>query len=463
MYKSSSGRSAAGGARKSFGSRSQRGGDDHGYDAGEKRSFGVNRDRAFSSGSSAGGERKSFSSGRPVSSFGGSSFGGGRGSQSSRGRSRGSGGNKSFINENMFINKAVPAEADTFVPEHNFTDFQINESLKENILAKGYMKPSPIQDKAIPLGLASGDIIGIANTGTGKTAAFLIPIINTIVNDKSKKAIILAPTRELAQQIEAEFISFAKGLGIYSAVCVGGSPIFAQISKLSRGVHVVIGTPGRVQDLIDRRKIRTNEYSIAVLDEADRMLDMGFVDDMRSILHSMQEDKQSFFFSATFSNEIRNLCSEFLKSPEVIEIKSRATSANVDQDVVRVKRGASNKIDALHDILINKEANKVLVFCETKRNVDDLSEELISRGFHASGLHGDMRNRAREGVVRDLKSGRIQVVVATDVAARGIDIKDITHVINYEIPNNYETYIHRIGRTGRAGQMGKALTFVYGA
>lgn len=412
--------------------------------------FGRNTERSFSSGNG-----RSFSSGNG----GGRSFGGGR---SSGGRNRGGGGRRGdFINESMFVNKGVLQEEEKYVPTNNFADFEINQILKDNIISKGYTSPSPIQDKSIPVGLTGKDIIGIASTGTGKTAAFLIPIINTILNDKSRKAIILAPTRELALQIDAEFMSFAKGLSMYSAVCVGGSPIFAQISKLQRGVNLIIGTPGRVQDLIDRRKIRTSDYSIAVLDEADRMLDMGFIDDMRAILGGMAQEKQSFFFSATFSPEIKRLCMDFLKDPETVEIKSRATSDNVDQDVVRVKRGGTHKIDALHDILINPEATKVLVFSETKRSVDDLSEELIERGFRASALHGDMRNRAREGVVRDLKSSRIQIVVATDVAARGIDIKDITHVINYEIPQNYETYIHRIGRTGRAGKLGKALTFVY--
>jgi superfamily II DNA/RNA helicase len=361
----------------------------------------------------------------------------------------------------MFVNKAVPQETDTFVPVHNFSDFEVSAKLKENILSKGYKTPSPIQDQAIPAGLTGQDVIGIANTGTGKTAAFLIPIIESILNDKKKKAIILAPTRELAQQIEAEFISFARGLGLWSALCVGCASISTQMRKLERGVNLIIGTPGRVQDLIERRKIRTSDYSIAVLDEADRMLDMGFIDDMRSILHSMAKPRQNFFFSATFSPEIRNLCSEFLSNPVTVEIKQRATAANVDQDVVRVARGGDHKIEALHDILNNPEYSKVIIFSETKRSVDDLAYELHGRGFRAAALHGDMKNGARTRTVTDLKTGRLQVVVATDVAARGIDIKDVSLVINYELPQNYETYIHRIGRTGRAGRVGKALTFVY--
>jgi ATP-dependent RNA helicase RhlE len=419
--------------------------------------------RSFDSRSGGGdrfGSRPSYSSSAPRSGgYQGRSRQGGSGRAPARGR----GMRGDIINENMFINKATASEEVVYTPDHTFADFKMHKALLANIIAKGYINPSPIQDKSVPVGLLGKDVIGIANTGTGKTAAFLIPIIDALLNDKHKKAIVLAPTRELAQQIDAEFRSFADRLGLFSAVCVGGAPIFNQIRLLSRGVHIVIGTPGRVQDLIERGKIRTADYHIAVLDEADRMLDMGFVDDMRAILHTMPKERQSFFFSATFSREIKELCSEFLNNPETIEIKSRATSENIDQDVVRVSRGGTHKIEALHDILNDPEANKVLIFAETKRNVDNLSEDLISRGFKASALHGDMRNRARELVVKQLKEGRVQVVVATDVAARGIDIKDITHVINYEIPQNYETYIHRIGRTGRAGKAGKALTFVYGS
>jgi superfamily II DNA/RNA helicase len=419
--------------------------------------------------SSYGGDRRSSSTssyrGDSRPSFGrsrGGSFGGGfsGGSRFSKGGRRGA-PKAQNIHESMLISKAVPSEEQTYVSQHDFSDFPVDKMLLSNLTGKGYKTPSPIQDQAIPVGLAGKDIIGIASTGTGKTAAFLIPIINTLIEDRHKKAIILAPTRELAQQINDEFRSFTFNMRLYSAVCVGGASITMQMRQLSRGAHIIIGTPGRVLDLIERGRINLEEYHMAVLDEADRMLDMGFVDDMRSILHKMPAERQNFFFSATFSNEIRNLCQEFLKNPVTIEIESRATADNIDQDVIRVQRGGTHKLEALHDILNQPETEKAIIFCETKRHTDHLAEELQSRGFHVEALHGDMKNGARMRVVNKLKAREIQAVVATDVAARGIDIKDITHVINYDMPQNYDTYVHRIGRTGRAGKPGKALTFLY--
>lgn len=232
-----------------------------------------------------------------------------------------------------------------------------------------------------------------------------------------------------------------------------------QIKELELGVHAVIGTPGRVKDLIERGKINMNYFDSIVLDEADRMLDMGFIDDMRSILGAMPKTKQGLFFSATFSPDIKRLCSDFLQNPVTVSVKSRDTAASVMQDVVRVQ-GDGEKIEALHGILLKPEYGKVLIFREMKRHVDGLAEELNKRGFKALALHGDMHNRERERAVKALETGKVQVVIATDVAARGLDISDISLVINYDIPNNYETYIHRIGRTGRGTKLGHALTFV---
>jgi ATP-dependent RNA helicase RhlE len=402
--------------------------------------------------------RPSFSR-RPSS---GSRFSSSRSSFSSSGsRSRGRGPARGQgISVDLLVSKAVPSAEQAYTSSNSFADFEMDKMLLANVTSKGYTTPSPIQDQAIPVGLSGKDIIGIANTGTGKTAAFLIPIINTLIADRDKKAIILAPTRELAQQINEEFRSFTFNMRLYSAVCVGGASIIMQMRQLSRSAHIIIGTPGRVLDLINRGKIKLGEYHIAVLDEADRMLDMGFVDDMRDILHKMPAERQNFFFSATFSSEIRNLCKEFLKDPTTIEIKSRPTAENINQDVVYVERGSKHKTEALHDILNKGEVEKAIIFCETKRHTDQLAEELQERGFKVEPLHGDMKNGARTRVVNKLKNGELQAVVATDVAARGIDIKDITHVINYDMPQNYETYIHRIGRTGRAGKLGNALTFV---
>lgn len=367
---------------------------------------------------------------------------------------------KDYIDEKLFINKeAGVSENETYVAKHKFTDFNIAELLSANLTAKGLINPSPIQDQSIPVSLEGKDVIGIASTGTGKTAAFLIPLINKLVADRDHKIMILTPTRELALQVEAEFIAFTRGMKLFSVACVGGAPIMRQIKELELGVHAVIGTPGRVKDLIERGKINMNLFDSIVLDEADRMLDMGFIDDMRSILGAMPKTKQGLFFSATFSPEIKRLCTDFLKDPVTVSIKSRDTASSVMQDVVRVT-GDNDKIEALHLILNKPEYPKVLIFREMKRHVDGLADELIKRGFKALALHGDMHNRERERAVKALASGKVQVVIATDVAARGLDINDISLVVNYDIPNNYETYIHRIGRTGRGNKLGHALTFV---
>lgn len=367
---------------------------------------------------------------------------------------------KDYIDEKLFINKeAAVAEVDNYTAKHAFTDFGIDPMLSINLTAKGLVTPSPIQDQSIPVALKGGDVIGIASTGTGKTAAFLIPLINKLVADKNHKIMVLCPTRELAQQVEAEFIAFTRGMKLFSVSCVGGAPIMRQIKELELGVHAVIGTPGRVKDLIERRKINMEFFDSIVLDEADRMLDMGFIDDMRSILGAMPKTKQGLFFSATFSPDIKRLCTDFLKDPITVSVKSRDTAASVMQDVVRVNTDAE-KVEALHEILIKPEYSKVLIFREMKRHVDGLADELNKRGFKALALHGDMHNRERERAVRALETGKVQVVIATDVAARGLDISDINLVINYDIPNNYETYVHRIGRTGRAKKLGHALTFV---
>jgi ATP-dependent RNA helicase RhlE len=395
------------------------------------------------------GSRPSFSGSR----FGGRPSSGGRSGGGSRGGFR-----KDRIDENMFINKATSTQEEKYIAKHAFTDFDIAETLSMNLIKKGIVHPSPIQDQAIPVALKGADIIGIASTGTGKTAAFLIPIINKMVTDRNHKAMVLAPTRELAVQVQEEFKLFTQGMRLFSMTAVGGLPIGKQMRDLEHGVHLIVGTPGRVKDLIARNKIPMEKISTIVLDEADRMLDMGFVDDMKMILKLIPENRQGMFFSATFAPEIKRLCSDFLKDPITVSVKTRDTASSVEQDVVRAPRGA--KIDALHEILIKPEAKKVLIFRETKRSVDELAKDLKARGFAVSALHGDMRSRERSRAVEALAKGTLQIVVATDVAARGIDIPDVSHVINYDTPSTYDTYIHRIGRTGRGNKTGTALTFI---
>ncbi len=427
------------------------------------------RSGGYSSARSSGGDTSSRTSGGyRGASAGGSSFGrnnySGGGQRSFGGRSAFGGGKKrSFkgdaIDSSRFINRATEVEEVAHVAKHTFADFNVHPSLQANLDAKGFVQPSPIQDQAIPVALEGKDVVGIANTGTGKTVAFLIPIINKLVSDRSHKVMILTPTRELAQQIETEFRALTYNMKLWSVCAVGGLPIMRQIRSLEMGVHIVIGTPGRVKDLISRNKITMSQYGTIVLDEADRMLDMGFIDDMKLILGAMPKERQTLFFSATFSPEIRALCSNFLTDPVTVAIKTRDTSASVDQDIIRVSH-VSEKIDKLHDLLNDENFKKVLIFRETKHHTDELAKELRTRGFAVSALHGDMRSRERSRAVEALTKGQIQVVVATDVAARGIDIPDITHVINYDTPSTYDTYVHRIGRTGRGNKKGVALTFV---
>lgn len=404
---------------------------------------------SFSRGSSQGGYRGG-------SSRGGSSFGG------SRGRSSGGGGRfrGSHIDVSKFINKAVVTEeAVEFVPKHAFVDFALDPKIKKNIAKKGYVTPTPIQDHAIPHVLSGVDVVGIANTGTGKTAAFLLPLIHKVLENKDEQILIVVPTRELATQIDDEFRAFCSGMGIFSAVCVGGAPIFRQIKTLKFFNNFVIGTPGRIKDLIERRNLDISTFNTVVLDEADRMLDMGFINDMRYFMDKMPKERQTLFFSATMSKEIERLIHEFLNEPVRISVKTGDTAKSVDQDVIRVGRGES-KVDILIDLLSKPEFTKVIVFGKTKHGVERLAESLISRGIFAESLHGDKRASHRQKSLNAFKSDRAQVLVATDVAARGIDVSGVSHVINFDLPATYEDYVHRIGRTGRGGKGGKALTFI---
>jgi ATP-dependent RNA helicase RhlE len=384
------------------------------------------------------------------------------GGRFSRGGSRGGrgGGHSKHINPSLFVNKAViTEEVIHFVPEHNFTDFIIDEKLKVNIIKKGYVAPTPIQDKSIPHILKGLDLVGIANTGTGKTAAFLIPLINKVLTHPKENILFVVPTRELAIQIEEELKGFITGMGLYSVVCVGGAPIGSQIRALRYRNEFVIGTPGRLKDLIEKKVLNLAHFKTIVLDEADRMLDMGFVNDMRFMMDLMPKNRHTLFFSATTSQEVNALIKDFLNDPVMISVKTQDTSKNVDQDVVRVNRG-ENKLDILHSMLIQPDFGKVLIFGRTKHGVEKLTSLLVGRGFKAESIHGNKNQSGRQRSLKLFKDGKVQILVATDVAARGLDISDVSHVINFDIPATYEDYVHRIGRTGRAGKKGKALTFV---
>ena len=395
-------------------------------------------------------KQSSFSQGRPNRST--SSFRGGN----SRGRF---GRKPSSIDISLLVRPAEEVtKEETYVPQHTFADFSLSEPLKQNILRHGYSTPTPIQDQAIKPLLAGRDVIGIANTGTGKTAAFLLPLITKIEKQGQERVLIVAPTRELAVQIEEEFMAFARGMGIYSALCIGGVSITRQIVALRRNPHFVIGTPGRLKDLEKQHKLNFSTFTTIVLDEVDRMLDMGFINDVEYIVSRLPQVRHSLFFSATLPESVKKIMQRFVHDPITVSVKSRETSANVDQNIVRVNGKA--KIDVLHDLLIKDGFDKVLVFGRTKHGMEKLAQLMNDRGFKVAAIHGNKNQNQRQRAIEQFKSNQIQILLATDIASRGLDISDVTHVINYDLPESYEDYVHRIGRTGRAGKKGTALSFV---
>jgi ATP-dependent RNA helicase RhlE len=363
------------------------------------------------------------------------------------------------IDVSRFINKVTAEEVqEEFVPKHSFSDFAIDERIKANIARKGFTTPTPIQDQAIPHILEGRDIVGIANTGTGKTGAFLIPLLDKVVKDRNQRVLIIVPTRELAQQVEEEFRAFSGGSGFGSVCVVGGTSITPQIRRMREDPYFVVGTPGRLKDLLDRRVLDLSQFNTVVLDEADRMLDMGFIHDMKFILAKMPKERHTLFFSATLSKEIESLIASFLNNPVRVSVKTGDTAAMVHQDIVRVD--GKQKIDVLHDLVTQPEFTKVIVFGRTKHGVEKLSKSLRERGIEADSIHGNKSQAKRQRALEQFKRDSVRVLVATDVAARGIDVANVSHVINFDLPTTYEDYVHRIGRTGRAGKRGKALTFV---
>jgi len=372
---------------------------------------------------------------------------------------RGFKGRGQYIDPAKFVKVAKDVEVDKYVPTHAFADFNINEIIKRNLTDKGITTPTAVQDQVIPIALEGKDVIGIANTGTGKTAAFAIPLIDELLRNRQAKVLILAPTRELAQQIKVEFNQITKGAFIKSAVLIGGSSFMPQLRDLKGRPQLVIGTPGRVKDHLERGTLRLQEFNKIVLDEVDRMLDMGFIDDMRRILGAVSPERQSMFFSATMDRKVEDLIKTFSRDPILVSVKTGDTSENVHQNVIKYGHH-SEKVDKLHDALLGEAVTKVIVFEETQRDVEKLCNELISRGFATDAIHGGKNQSQRQRALRRFKENDVDILVATDVAARGIDVKDVTHVINFTIPQTYEDYTHRIGRAGRAGKTGHALTFV---
>ena len=366
-------------------------------------------------------------------------------------------GKKIDINKYVNASKSL-AEQKPYEAVNSFEDFMLDNEILSRVTKKGYKNPSEIQDKAIALALDGRDIIGVAGTGTGKTAAFLIPIIQQILEDKQKNhALIIAPTRELANQINDEFISLTRGLGIFSTCLIGGSSVRESIKSLKRTNHIVIGTPGRLMDMHKQGHLPFSAFNVLVLDEFDRMLDMGFKQEMQIINTKMVQKSQTLLFSATVDPSQRQVIKEI--AGDAIEIKAKAhtqITSSIQQEVMRVTNG--NRFDLLHDILVG--GDKAILFCETKRKADKIQKQLGASSIPAEAIHGDKSQKAREIALRKFRKGFVNVLVATDVVARGIDVKDVDVVINYETPRNYEDYVHRIGRTGRAGKTGRAITLV---
>jgi len=363
------------------------------------------------------------------------------------------------ISENSKLDQQNLTQQTDYIPKHKFEDFSVSPEIKKNIAGKKYLSPTPIQDQAIPAICAGSDIIGIANTGTGKTAAFLIPLVDKILKNPREKVLIVIPTRELALQIEGQLFEFARGLNIKSALCSGGASLRRQRSRLLENPTFVIGTPGRIKDLIGQNCLDLSKFENVVLDEADRMVDIGFINDIKYFISLLPKIRQSLFFSATIPPKVQEIIQTFVKDPVTISVKSSNAPVNINQEIVKVA-DRTKKVDKLHDLLIQDGFDKVLIFGRTKWGVQKLADELKSRGFKAGSIHGNKSQNQRQKTLELFSTNQIRILLATDVASRGLDINNVSHVINYDMPSSYDDYIHRIGRTGRANKRGTALTFV---
>ena len=398
---------------------------------------------------------------RPNRSGGGNFRSGGRNGGGGNSRGRGSRFKKTRLDPTTLVNTSIKMKEERAeVVTRSFAKMEIHPELQSRIERKGYVNSTEIQDKTFEIIMAGLSVMGIANTGTGKTGAFLIPILNKILSEKkSAKTIILVPTRELAEQVEQELKSLTKGLKVFSSVFIGGTSVRKDLDKLRRPNDVVIGTPGRINDLIDRRALKLFDFSKIVLDEFDTMLDMGFLQDVTKVIDQMHKRDQTILFSATENSKQQNIIDGIIDDYHKVSVSSgEANTDNIYQEIIKT-RGDDDKFDILADLLDKEEFEKVLIFLETKRQVSKLFMRLKQYGVRIDEIHGDKTQMYRSKAVRKFKSGAIKVLVATDVASRGIDIDNVTHVINYEIPSSRESYIHRIGRTGRAGKSGNAITF----
>ena len=368
----------------------------------------------------------------------------------------------SDLDPRLLIKEASESTIKPYQSSKRIADLPIDQLIIERLIKKGYQQPTEIQEKTIQPLLEKKNILGIAQTGTGKTGAFLIPVLQQLLTNGKKRsfALVVVPTRELALQVAEEFKSMTKGLGLYSACFIGGTNINTDIKQLRKESHLVVATPGRLLDLRERKAIDLRKFNVVILDEFDRMLDMGFSRDVDRILNLMPNRKQTMLFSATLNKNQRNLIDQILNKYVSVKVTSGESSTDqVKQDIVQVKSN-EHRFETLIQLLEEGEFRKVIVFNETKHQVNRLCAKLNKAGIMAAQIQGNKSQNARQKALNDFKSGRARVLVATDVAGRGIDVSDVSHVINYQLPHTYDSYIHRIGRTGRAGKKGTALTFV---
>ncbi len=410
-----------------------------------------------SGGKGSGKPKRKFSGPKTSSSRspqGGRRSGGGGGNRGGGGRKQPTFDPSSFINTNP-----VEIKEEVYVAKHTFKDFGFAAKISDTVESMGIVTPSPIQDQIIPHIMEGHDVIGLAETGTGKTAAFLLPLIEKMSHDWGRSVLILTPTRELAIQIDDELTKLGKGFKIFSTVCVGGVNIRPQIRGLKKKNQFIIGTPGRVMDLLDRGDFKPEKITTVVLDEADRMLDMGFIADMKKIMSMTPKDRETLFFSATMAPAIEKLVGEFLTDPITISVKKKDVTNSIKQDIV--PHTSDDKYETLKTMLQDKKQYaRVIIFGAMKHSVEKLSKQLIADDIRAESIHGNKSHPQRQRALQNFKNGRAQVLCATDVAARGIHVDDVTHVINYDLPTSFDEYVHRIGRTGRGTKRGMALTFI---
>lgn len=368
---------------------------------------------------------------------------------------------KKLLNPELFVKKGKAPEETSYIASRSIKDLPVNESIIRNLLRKGYDVPTEIQDKTLEAILAGRDILGLAHTGTGKTGAFLIPLIHNLMGENANnQVLIVTPTRELAVQIQQEFKSIANGLHLFSECFIGGTSVGKDLAKLRRKQHIIIGTPGRICDMVRQGAIQLKTFSTLVLDEFDRLLDMGFSADILSLAEGMVNKNQTILFSATEDKNQQAILSRVMNNPVEVRLKRGDIAIdNIDQQVIRVNEG-QNKMQMLLTMINDPEFEKVLIFADTKRWVTKICKDLRKAGITADEIHGDKSQHYRINALQAFKTKKIRVLVATDVASRGLDIANVSHVINYQQPPCMESYIHRIGRTGRAGKSGKALTFV---